>query len=101
MGTPRAAGESGAGQRPPDRIRGADSGGIPAQRAAAAAGPARTLELALPEGGGRRIACVWLPRFGLTVAARNDRLRRAPGPGAAGAGATPAEAGQGPPAETA
>ena len=28
------------------------------------------------EGGGRRIACVWLPRFGLTVAARNDRLRR-------------------------
>jgi hypothetical protein len=28
------------------------------------------------ETGGRRIACVWLPRFGLTIAAGGDRLRQ-------------------------
>ena len=30
----------------------------------------------LLDTGGRRIACVWLPRFGLAVAAGGDRLRR-------------------------
>ena len=50
---------------------------------------------------GRRIACVWLPRFGLAVAARNDRLRRTAGPEAGQAATAAGAAGQGPPAETA